>query len=87
MQTDRAPSVGVKLIVGHKADLVPSVRSECYFPEEYRGKWLLFESDRMEEVTIELGHVTFSKLGNYICKSKHWKKDQYKMLSTYNNGW
>ena len=75
------------LHTGHKADLVPSTRSECYFPEEYRGKWWLFETDRREEVTIDRGQVTFSNLGSFICKSKHWKKDQYKMLSVYKDGW
>jgi hypothetical protein len=74
-------------VTGHKADLVPSVRSECYFPDDYRGSWLLFETDRQEEVTVEAGQVIFSQLGKFICKSKHWKKDQYKTLSVHLNGW
>ena len=75
------------VIQGHKADLVPSVRSECYFPDDYRGSWQLFETDRQEEVVVEAGQVIFSQLGKFICKSKHWKKDQYKTLSVYHNGW
>jgi len=82
------------MAVGHKTDLVPSVRPECYFPVDHRGRWLLFDSDRHEEVvvdpghvTVDQGHVTFSRLGSFICKSKHWRKDQYKTLSVYANGW
>jgi len=73
--------------VGHKADLVPSVHPECYFPADQRGRWLLFESERHEQVVVRPGHVTFSQLGTFICKSKHWRKDQYKTLSVYSNGW
>jgi len=75
------------MAVGHKADLVPSVHPECYFPLEQRGRWLMFESERHEQVVVDPGHVTFSRLGSFICKSKHWRKDQYKTLSVYANGW
>jgi len=66
---------------------VPSVHPECYFPADQRGRWLLFDSERHEEVVVDPGHVTFSQLGSFICKSKHWRKDQYKTLSVYANGW
>lgn len=68
---------------------MPSVHPECYFPAEQRGRWLLFDAGRRhhEEVTVDPGHVTFSRLGSFICKSKHWRKDQYKTLSVYANGW
>ena len=75
------------VMAGHKADLVPSARSECFFPDEFRGQWLLFESDRQDEVDIQPGHVTLSHLGEFICKSKHWRRDNYKTISVYHNGW
>jgi len=73
--------------VGHKADLVPSTDPECYFPADQRGRWLLFERERHEQVVVGPGHVNFSMLGSFICKSKHWRKEQYKTLSVYDNGW
>lgn len=68
---------------------MPSVHPECYFPAEQRGRWLLFDAGgRHDEVVVDPGHVTFSQLGSsFICKSKHWRKDQYKTLSVYANGW
>jgi len=38
---------------------VPSVHPECYFPAEQRGRWLLFDRGRHEEVVVDPGHVTF----------------------------
>ena len=66
---------------------MPSVRAECHFPADYLGHWLLYDAMRSEHVTIGEGQVTFSLLGNFICKSKHWEKNHYKLLSVYQNGW
>ncbi len=69
------------------SELAPSRSSECHFPAPYQGDWLLFERERREEVTISAGNIIFSQLGTFICKSKHWEYNQYKLLSVYNNGW
>ena len=68
-------------------ELAPSRSAECHFPPAYQGEWLLFERDRREEVTISGGHIVFSHLGTFICKSKHWEHNQYKLLSVYQDGW
>ncbi len=69
------------------ADFVVSPRPECRFPQEYHGEWMLFESDRKESVTIVAGEVTFSNVGHFICKTKHWAINRYKLLSIFSNGW
>ena len=48
---------------------------------------MIFSDRRQERVSIHNGHVTFSSLGEFVCKGKHWNRDQYKMLSYYSNGW
>ncbi|KAK2170366.1 hypothetical protein LSH36_3g19134 [Paralvinella palmiformis] len=73
-------------LCGHSADLVPSLGPECYFPKDWRGDWLWYETDRVEDVKIGPGQVSFSHLGSFICKGKHWLYKQYKMMSHYSNG-
>src|SRR6218665_3025334 len=68
-------------------DLLPSSRSECRFPVDLHGDWLFFESDRKERVTISADNISFSLLGQFICKSKHWNINYYKLFSVYTNGW
>ena len=68
-------------------DLLPSPSAECRFPEEFYGDWMIFSDRRKERVSIHNGHVTFSSLGEFVCKGKHWNRDEYKMLSYYSNGW
>ena len=77
----------IVFITGHSADLVPSLAPECYFPNDWRGDWLWYETNRVEDVKIGPGQVSFSHLGNFICKGKHWLYKQYKMMSHYSNGW
>ena len=48
---------------------------------------MLFEKDVKESVIIKPGEMTFSHLGHFICKSKHWSMNKYKLLSVYSNGW
>ena len=69
------------------ADYVPSPRPECRFPQDYRGEWMQFQRDRKESVTIASGEITFSNLGHFICKTKHWAISRYKLMSVYSNGW
>jgi hypothetical protein len=69
------------------ADLLPSPRPECRFPAEFHGDWFYFESDRSENVTITADHITFPTLGEFVCKSKHWNINYYKLFSVYRNGW
>lgn len=69
------------------ADYVPYERPECRFPVEYQGEWLLFEKERRDTVKISPGEMTFSHLGHFVCKSKHWAVHQYKLLSVFRNGW
>ncbi len=66
---------------------MPSTRSECIFPLAYQGRWALFDSHRKEFVSISTGEISISHLGKFICKSKHFDKDYYKLLSVYDNGW
>ena len=61
--------------------------TECVFPSNYAGDWLLYERSRIEDVKIESGQITFSKLGRFVCKSRHHEKNVYKLLSAYTNGW
>jgi len=68
-------------------DLLPSSIPECRFPTEYHGEWYFFESDRSEKVTITSEHITFATLGEFVCKSKHWSINYYKLFSVYVNGW
>ncbi|ELT94274.1 hypothetical protein CAPTEDRAFT_227924 [Capitella teleta] len=65
---------------------VPSMVSECEFPEAHRGEWLMVASDAIERVAIGAGNIAFSSLGSFICKSKHWSRDLFKMMSVYKNG-
>ncbi|KAK2175588.1 hypothetical protein NP493_724g01016 [Ridgeia piscesae] len=67
-------------------NLLPSPGAECRFPEEFYGDWMIFSDRRQERVSIHKGHVMFSSLGEFVCKGKHWNRDQYKMLSYYSNG-
>ena len=69
------------------SDFLPTNRAECRFPARFRGDWMLFETDRKERVSINEGRISFSRLGEFICKGKHWYKSNYKMLSYYSNGW
>ena len=69
------------------AEFGPSVRPECRFPSSFQGNWVLFETNRKETVTITSGEAEFSNLGHFICKSKHWALDHYKLLSVFSNGW
>jgi len=69
------------------ADLLPSSVPECRFPSAYHGEWYHFESDRSEKVTITSEHITFAVLGEFVCKSKHWSINYYKLFSVYVNGW
>lgn len=73
--------------VGCCLDLLPSSRSECRFPVDLHGDWLFFETDRKERVTISADNISFSLLGQFICKSKHWSINYYKLFSVYTNGW
>lgn len=68
-------------------EFVPTTQTECIFPKAYGGNWLLFEDNWKERVNIASGFITFSSLGEFICKSKHWEELNYKLLSHYTNGW
>ncbi len=74
-------------VVYFVVDFAPSQQAECRFPLEYQGEWMLFEKDRKESVIIRPGLMTFSHLGSFICKSKHWSINKYKLLSVFTNGW
>ena len=67
--------------------MLPSSVPECRFPSEFHGEWYFFESDRNEKVTITSEHIAFAKLGEFVCKSKHWSISYYKLFSVYVNGW
>ena len=69
------------------ADLLPSAIPECRFPSEYHGEWYHFDSDRSEKVTLTSEHISFAILGEFVCKSKHWSINYYKLFSVYANGW
>jgi len=69
------------------SDLLPSSKPECHFPTEYHGEWYFFERDRSEKVTVTSEHIAFAILGEYVCKSKHWSINYYKLFSVYVNGW
>ena len=68
-------------------DSMPPPRPECRFPIDYQGEWMQFEQDRKESVTIASGEITFSNLGHFICKTKHWAINRYKLMSVFANGW
>ena len=68
-------------------ELLPSTRPECRFPDEFRRDWYLWEKDRQETVRIQGGRISFTTLGEFICKAKHWSLNDYKLLSYYTNGW
>ena len=66
---------------------MPSARPECRFPTDVLGDWAYFERERKEKITITSGHIKFSQLGEFVCKSKHWSINYFKVLSYYSNGW
>jgi len=68
-------------------DLLPSATPECRFPDDYHGEWYYFERDRSEKVTITAERIEFAILGEFVCKSKHWSINYYKLFSVYDNGW
>src|ERR1700733_15765102 len=68
-------------------DLLPTAKPECHFSSDVIGEWVFFETDRKEKATITSGHVKLEALGEYVCKSKHWNINYYKVLSYYSNGW
>lgn len=68
-------------------DLLPSTRPECRFPDDFQDVWYLWEKDRHETIRIHGGRISFTTLGEFICKAKHYEKEDYKLLSYYNNGW
>ena len=69
------------------ADLAPTSFEECSFPTKAEGEWIMFDSTHKEIVTIHPGTISFSQRGQYICKSQHWEKNYYKVLSLFQNGW
>lgn len=71
----------------HIADTSAVPQSECHFPKEYQGEWLLFDNNQKHSVTIGPGEITFSHLGNFKCKSKHWAMNKYKLFTVPSNGW
>ena len=68
-------------------ELAPSQQSECRYPEQLIGDWVMFNEQEREEITLEANTMRFSTLGNFICKSKHWEYDFYKTLTVFNDGW
>lgn len=69
------------------ADFRRSTAVECRFPESYRGEWRVVENDGIEDVILGAGYISFSNLGSFICKSKHYEREHYKMMSVFKNGW
>ncbi|KAI0210129.1 hypothetical protein LSAT2_005133 [Lamellibrachia satsuma] len=63
-------------------------RPECRFSRDVQGDWLLLEDDGRSTyaVAVEDATVTFSTLGRFVCKSKHWTHDYVKVRSAYSNG-
>ena len=68
-------------------DLLPSTSPECRFSSDVLGEWLLAEVDGLQKLTVTSGTVTASRLGEFICKGKHWNVHYYKLMSYYSNGW
>jgi len=69
------------------ADLLPTTLPECRFTSDVVGEWLLAEVDGLEKMVVTTGMVSWSRLGEFVCKGKHWNVNYYKLLSYYNNGW
>jgi len=68
-------------------DLLPTTSPECRFSSDVLGEWLLAEVDELQKVTVTSGMVSMSRLGEFICKGKHWNVHYYKLMSYYSNGW
>lgn len=73
---------------GSSGKVAPSTRPECTFPSEYQGNWTLFENSDTENMEINGGMMSFHRKGSFMCKGKHWeRRNLYKMLSVFQNGW
>ncbi|KAI0224585.1 hypothetical protein LSAT2_024415 [Lamellibrachia satsuma] len=68
-------------------DFAPSDKAECRFPPDYLDTWLLFGDHSREKIVVESGRFKSSSLGTFICKSKHWELDYYKVFSIGSKGW
>ncbi|ESN89842.1 hypothetical protein HELRODRAFT_183124 [Helobdella robusta] len=73
---------------GSCLDLLPTAVNECIFLLESTNKWKHFDPDGWSaEVTLINGSLSVPRLGRFTCKSKHWEKNYYKVVSHYDNGW
>ena len=68
-------------------EFAPSPHAECHFPPDYQGDWVVFNAANMDTILIEQKHMHIPSLGRFICKSKHWDEDYFKVLTVYQNGW
>ncbi|KAK6168340.1 hypothetical protein SNE40_020896 [Patella caerulea] len=63
-----------------------STRQRCYFDPKLHGKWVLYDIDRIEDVTIERKRAVFSAFGQYYCRETGTNENQYKAVSIFTNG-
>jgi hypothetical protein len=60
----------------------------CWFDPRLFGDWVLYESDRTEDVFIDRDSLSFSLLGDFECLQViDESRYRYKTGSKFRNGW